>query len=355
MSLLPATYCNTVSCWAFRVNDVELLFIFHPWTLPLMLPPHPHNSHTEKLVSGRMRRIVALHPVMEWWTPPKKTHLVNAMGPLLVYHVTHSNVDVEGRGDRTHCVELHSSKQRSVRGANDPCEINESIKSKNPQSRRAWRDPLTLINRQMADNQLGGGSSGPAAPQPWEKVTSPFAPSTELNVRGQHYVAVAQLHCLYVNTRHEILNDCIDIFHLKPVWQTVWALLDYLKWVLSLLLAVARSRSIVMNSVGLVLFCFVQFHFELIKTSKWKICLARCPLCFLISWPQISHGTCSKAPVLHTRLQQRKRQNMQNKFALLFAVFHNSLSQPWRASGKEEGAGKRARKRRPDPAHTWML
>lgn len=218
-----------------------------------------------------------------------------------------------GGGCRTHCVELHSSKQRSVRGANDPCEINESIKSKNPQFTRAWRDPLTLINRQMADNQLGGGSSGPAAPQPWEKVTSPFAPSTELNIRGQRYVAVARLPCLCVHTGHKILNDYADIFHLQPVWQIIWALLDDFKWVL-LLLAVARSSSIVMNSMGLVLFCFVQFHFEFIKTSKWKICFAHFPLRFLISWPQISRYTCSKAPVLHTRLQLRKCQKMQNKY-----------------------------------------
>lgn len=55
----------------------------------------------------------------------------------------------------------------------------------------------------MADNQLGGGSSGPAAPQPWEKVTSLLAPSTELNIRGKSYIAVAPLYCVYFNTSNK--------------------------------------------------------------------------------------------------------------------------------------------------------
>lgn len=66
----------------------------------------------------------------------------------------------------------------------------------------------------MADNQLGGGSSGPAAPQPWEKVTSLLAPSTEPTVRGNHRCHALVLRLL--NSSNKIPNDqsgYADIFH----------------------------------------------------------------------------------------------------------------------------------------------
>lgn len=46
--------CNIIWCPVntFRVKDVKLCFIFHPWTLYLML--FPSDSHSEKLLDGHM-------------------------------------------------------------------------------------------------------------------------------------------------------------------------------------------------------------------------------------------------------------------------------------------------------------
>lgn len=131
-------------------------------------------------------------------------------------------------------------------GPNDPWEINESIKSKNSHFTRPWRDLLTLINRQMADNQLGGGSSGPAAPQPCEKVTSLF-----LSIRRTEHqrgnITSLQRRC--------------TAFTLTPAIKTqkiTQVLLMFFIYRLSLL-------------------SFVKLHFEFTKTWTVKVCFAHFP------------------------------------------------------------------------------
>lgn len=187
MSYLPATVPLTDFMW----KDDKLCFIFHPWTLCLML--FPSYSHSEKLTDGPMchtTSVVSLpfcNGVTD--TPLKHIRVMRRLPSCLSCDAFSGGLEEE----EAHCV--HNSpaafvKTRICAEANDPHEINGSIKEKNPQFARAWRDPLTLINHQMTDNQQGGGSSVRGALQWREKVTS------LCSVQGdEHYTTIIHLCC----------------------------------------------------------------------------------------------------------------------------------------------------------------